>query len=70
MQPDTQTPPVSKKMLWAGRTLRAIPVLFLLFDAVAKLIKPASSEFPTNVKEVVAMFDLNPCMCHSHWRVG
>jgi DoxX-like family len=42
MQPDSQTAPVSKKMLWAGRILSAIPVLFLLFDGVAKLIKPAS----------------------------
>lgn len=42
MQPDTQTALVSKKMLWAGRILSAIPVLFLLFDGVAKLIKPAS----------------------------
>ena len=42
MQPDTQTAPVSKKLLWAGRILSAIPVLFLLFDSVGKLIKPAS----------------------------
>jgi DoxX-like family len=42
MQSDTQTAPVSKKMLWAGCILSAIPVLFLLFDDVAKLIKPAS----------------------------
>jgi hypothetical protein len=42
MQPDTQAAPVSKKMLWAGRILSAIPVLFLLFDGVAKLTKPAS----------------------------
>jgi DoxX-like family len=41
MQPDTQTAPASKKMLWAGPILSAIPVLFLLFDGVAKLIKPA-----------------------------
>jgi hypothetical protein len=42
MQPDAQIAPVSKKMLWAGRILSAIPVLFLLFDGVAKLIQPAS----------------------------
>jgi hypothetical protein len=40
MQPDAQIAPVSKKMLWAGRILSAIPVLFLLFDGVAKLIQP------------------------------
>ena len=28
-------------MLWAGRIACAVPVLFLLFDGVAKLIKPA-----------------------------
>ena len=42
MQADTQTALASKKTLWAGRMLSAIPVLFLLFDGVAKLIKPAS----------------------------
>jgi hypothetical protein len=41
MQPETRTAPVSKNALWAGRILSAIPVLFLLFDGVAKLIKPA-----------------------------
>jgi hypothetical protein len=28
-------------MLWAGRVISAIPVLFLLFDGGAKLVKPA-----------------------------
>jgi hypothetical protein len=42
MPSDTHTAPVSKKMLWVGRILSAIPVLFLVFDGVAKLIKPAS----------------------------
>jgi hypothetical protein len=41
MQPGTPTAPVSKKMLWAGRVISAIPVLFLLFDGGAKLVKPA-----------------------------
>lgn len=41
MQPGTQTALVSKKMLWTGRIVSAIPALFLLFDGVAKLIKPA-----------------------------
>jgi hypothetical protein len=30
---------VSKKSLWAGRIISALVVLFLLFDAVAKLMK-------------------------------
>jgi DoxX-like family len=41
MQPSTQAVPVSKKMLWAGRIMSALPVLFLLFDGGAKLVQPA-----------------------------
>lgn len=33
--------PISKKMLWIGRVISAIPVLLMLFSAVLKLIKPA-----------------------------
>lgn len=46
MQSDVQ-PQVSKKMLWAGRIVSALPVLMLVFSAVIKLIKPT---------EVVAEF--------------
>ncbi len=41
MQLDTQAAAVSKKTLWTGRILSALPALFLLFDAVMKLVKPA-----------------------------
>jgi DoxX-like protein len=41
MQSDPQTVPVSKKRLWAGRITSALPALFLLFDGVGKLVKPA-----------------------------
>lgn len=41
MLSDTQTAPVSKKSLWAGRITSALPVLFLLIDGVMKLVKPA-----------------------------
>ncbi len=41
MQPAAQTAPVSKKKLWAGRILSALPVLMLLFSGVMKLMKPA-----------------------------
>src|SRR5712692_6665409 len=41
MQSATQTAAVSKKRLWAGRILSALPVLMLLFSGVMKLIKPA-----------------------------
>ncbi|MET0396034.1 MAG: DoxX family protein [Longimicrobiaceae bacterium] len=33
--------PVSRKSLLAGRVIGALPVLFLLFDGVGKLVKPA-----------------------------
>ena len=41
MQSAAQTVPVSKKKLWAGRILSALPVLMLLFSGVLKLMKPA-----------------------------
>lgn len=37
---DTQVSPISKQRLWTGRILSAIVVLFLLFDAVGKFMKP------------------------------
>ena len=40
MQPATQTVPVSKKRLWAGRIMSAVPALFLLVDGAMKLVKP------------------------------
>ena len=42
MTQGNQSAPVSKKRLWAGRILSALPVLMLLFSGVLKLIKPAS----------------------------
>lgn len=42
MQSDTQTAPLSKKMLWAGYIISVLPVLLLLFSGVMKLVKPAS----------------------------
>lgn len=41
MQSDTYTAAMSKKMLWTGHIISALPVLFLLMDGVIKLIKPA-----------------------------
>jgi len=41
MPSDTQTAPVSKGGLWAGRIMSALPALLLLFSGVMKLIKPA-----------------------------
>jgi len=42
MQSNTQLAPVSKKTLWAGRVVSALPVLMLLFSGVMKLMKPPS----------------------------
>ena len=41
MYSDTQTAPVSKVMLWAGRAMSAITSLFVLLDGLMKLLKPA-----------------------------
>lgn len=41
MQSTGQTVPVSKTMLWAGRILGTLAVVFLLFDAALHLMKPA-----------------------------
>ena len=41
MQSSTQPAPVSKKRIWAGRIISALPALFLLVDGVMKLFKPA-----------------------------
>jgi DoxX-like family len=38
---DLQSPPPSKRRLWIGRIMSALPALFLLIDAVGKLLKPA-----------------------------
>jgi hypothetical protein len=40
VQPNNQTVPVSKKVLWAGTIVSALPVLFLLVDGAMKLAKP------------------------------
>jgi DoxX-like family len=38
---DAQSVRLSKGRLWTGRTMSALPALFLLVDAVGKLVKPA-----------------------------
>ena len=42
MSSTNQTAAPSKKRLWAGRIISAIPVLLLLFSGVMKLMKPVS----------------------------
>jgi len=41
MQSATQPTPISKKMLWTGRVMSALPVLVFLMSAVMKFLKPA-----------------------------
>jgi hypothetical protein len=41
MHSDAQTSSASKKRLWVGRIISALPVLLLLFSGVMKLMKPA-----------------------------
>jgi hypothetical protein len=41
MPSETQSAPVSKTTLWAGRIISALPVLMLLFSGAMKLAKPA-----------------------------
>jgi hypothetical protein len=41
MQSDTQTAPLSKNSVLAGRIVSALPILFLLFDVSLKFMKPA-----------------------------
>ncbi|MCI0405524.1 MAG: DoxX family protein [candidate division Zixibacteria bacterium] len=42
MQVDIQTAHVSKKRLWAGRIISALPALFLLADSMGKFVQPAA----------------------------
>ena len=42
MSSGTQMAPISKKRLWAGRIMTALPVLLLLVSGVMKLMKPPS----------------------------
>ena len=37
---ESETTTVSRKALWAGRIVSALPILFLLMDSVMKLLKP------------------------------
>lgn len=40
MQPHSPKRPVSPVMLWAGRVISALAVLFFLFDGIMKLFQP------------------------------
>lgn len=52
MEPDIQTAPVSKKMLWAGYIISALPVLGLLFSGLVKIIQPAGAGLDVEMKRL------------------
>jgi uncharacterized membrane protein YphA (DoxX/SURF4 family) len=61
----TELVPVSKKMLWAGYILSALPVLMLLMSGVMKLVKPAQLVqgfvhygFPENLSAILGIIEL------------
>jgi hypothetical protein len=58
MQSDTQTAPVSKKSLWAGRTMSGLVIAFLTFDVVIKFVTPA----PPPVLEAFARLGWPPSL--------
>ena len=65
MPSDNPTAPVSKKMLWAGRIMSALPVLGLLFSASMKLIHPPSLDegfthlgWPVNLALALGILEL------------
>ncbi len=41
MESRTEPAPVSRKRLWAGQIMSAVPVLFLIFDSVIHILKPS-----------------------------
>ena len=41
VQSETETAPLAARRPWAGYIISALPILFLLFDALGKFIKPA-----------------------------
>jgi DoxX-like family len=65
MQTDFQPAPVSKKMLWTGRIISALPVLMLLLSAGMKLAKPpfvvegfAKSGYPEHLLVVLGIVEV------------
>ncbi len=52
MEPVNETAPVSKKMLWAGYIISALPVLGLLFSGLVKIIQPAGAGLDEEMKRL------------------
>jgi hypothetical protein len=62
MPSDTQTAPVSKKGLWAGRIMSGLIVAFLAFDVVFKFIKPAPPPVVETMAHVGWSISLGPVL--------
>jgi hypothetical protein len=63
--------PASRKMLWAGRIISAIPVLLMVFSAVMKLIKAAPVVqgmprygYPESQIVIIGMLELFSCIIY------
>ncbi len=71
MQSNTQTAPISKKMLRAGRISSGLPVLFLLMDGTMKLFKPVLYMIPpTSVLGAILLTGYLGGAVATHVRVG
>lgn len=72
MQSAAQTAPASKKMLWAGRIISALPVLLLLFAGAMKLMKPvpvvqgfAHSGYPERLILAIGILELTCALIYA-----
>ncbi len=64
MQPFTQTVPASTKMIWTGRVVSALVVVFLLFDSIIKLLdmtvvqdSMAQLGYPVHLDRLIGMIE-------------
>jgi len=62
---------VSKKMLWTGRVLSALPVLLMVFSAALKLAKPAAvvqgfvrAGYPETQIVMIGVLELLSCIVY------
>lgn len=65
MQSEIQPTPKSKKLLWTGRILSILSILFMLFDSVGHLLKPVplvqafvQLDFPLRLSVVLGLIQL------------
>jgi hypothetical protein len=63
--------PTSKKMLWIGRVMSAIPVLLMLFSAALKLVKAAAVVqgfprygYPESLIVTIGVLELLSCVVY------